>query len=106
LRLVRNRFGLPTAAMNDAAPIRFTPGTVINRRISGQLSALLSDQPLDRSNLGIQELDVPEPRVDRLAFLQRSEPPTALDAEQIRVRRLGLEPALQRSVDLVLAPGS
>jgi hypothetical protein len=35
LRLVMNRHGSPTAAMNDAAQIRFTPGTVISRRISG-----------------------------------------------------------------------
>jgi hypothetical protein len=34
-----NRFTSPIAAMNVAAQIKFTPGTVINRRISGQRSA-------------------------------------------------------------------
>jgi hypothetical protein len=39
LRLVRNRSALPTAAMNEAAQIRLTPGTLISRRISDQQSA-------------------------------------------------------------------
>ena len=40
-----NRRWSPTAAINDAAQIRFTPGTVINRRISGQASACWAISP-------------------------------------------------------------
>ena len=47
-----------------------------------------------------------DPGVDGLALLERQlerrEPPSALDAEQIRARRLALQTALQDRVDLVL----
>ena len=47
-------------------------------------------------------------RVNRLALLDRqlqaSKPLPAFDAEQVRARRLALQPAHQHGVDLVLAP--
>ena len=106
MRLVRNRFASPIAAMNVAAQIRFTPGTVINRRISGQASACWaisrSTSPISQS----RNVDLAQPGVDRLALLDRQlqagQPLAALDAEQIRARRLALQPALQHRVDLVL----
>src|SRR5947209_10295520 len=53
-----------------------------------------------------EKIDVTDTRVDGLALLQRQlqarEPLTALDAEQIRARRLALQAALQHGVDLVL----
>jgi hypothetical protein len=45
-------------------------------------------------DLGVEELDVADPGIDRLALLQRQlqtgEPRPALDPEQIRARRLAL----------------
>jgi hypothetical protein len=52
LRLVRNRRGSPTAAMNVAAQIRFTPGTLISRRISDHSSACWA---ISRSTAAISE---------------------------------------------------
>jgi hypothetical protein len=71
---------------------------------------LLGDQFLHGGDLRVEELDVAHPGVDGLALLKRQlqsgEPLTALHAEQIRDRRLGLQPALQRRVDLVLRAGA
>ena len=110
LRLVRNRLGFPTAAMNEAAQIRFTPGTVISRRISGQDSACWAISFSSRGDLSVEELDVTDTGVDRLALLQRQlqsrEPLTALDPEQVRARRLALKPPLQHRVDLILRAGT
>jgi hypothetical protein len=50
--------------MNDAAQIRFTPDTVINRRISGPSQRLLGDQPVDRGDLSVHERDLAQTRVD------------------------------------------
>jgi hypothetical protein len=70
---------------------------------------LLGDQLLHGGDLGVEEFDVTHRGVDGLALLGRQlearEPLSALDAEQIRARRLRLQPSLQCGVDLVLAPG-
>jgi hypothetical protein len=94
------------AAMNVAAQIRFTPGTVISRRISGQLSAC---RAIRRSTAAISESRNSiwrMPGVDGLALLdrelERGEPLAALDPEQVRARRFALQAALQHGVDLVL----
>ncbi len=55
--------------MNDAAQMRFTPGTVISGRISGHDERLLGDQLLHRRDLGVEELDVAHDGVDRFALL-------------------------------------
>jgi hypothetical protein len=71
---------------------------------------LLGDQPLDRRDLRLEELDVTQPGVHGLALLQRQlqarQPVPALDPEQVSARRLGLQPALQRGMDLVLGASS
>ena len=80
--------------------------TVISRRISGQDSACWA---ISRSTAAISASrnSTGGSRVDRLALLERqlqaSEPRPAFDAEQVRARRLALQPALQHRVDLVLA---
>jgi hypothetical protein len=47
----------------------------------------LRDQPLDRGDLLVEELDLADRAVDRLALLERQlqpgEPLAALDAEQV-----------------------
>jgi hypothetical protein len=62
---------------------------------------LLGDQPLDRRDLRIEELDLADASVDRLALLQRQlqpgQPRAALDPEQVRARRPLLQPALKRA---------
>ncbi|MDQ6803370.1 MAG: hypothetical protein M3065_00030, partial [Actinomycetota bacterium] len=82
--------------MNDAAQIRFTPGTVINRRISGHDSACWAISPLDRGDLRVEELDVTNTGVNGLPLLQRQlqagQPLAAPDPEQVRARRLALQP--------------
>jgi hypothetical protein len=77
LRLVKNRDGSPIAARNDAAQIRFTPDTVISRRISGQSRA----------------------------WRAISQPPAARHAEQVSEPRLGLQSARQHRLDLILGSG-
>jgi len=67
---------------------------------------LLSDQSFSRGDLRVEELDVTDAGINRLSLLQRQlqtgEPLAAFHAEQIRARRLALQPALQHRVDLVL----
>jgi hypothetical protein len=71
---------------------------------------LLGDQLLDLGDLAIEERDMPERGLDRLRLIdrqiprQRLQPLAALDAEQIRARRLALQPAHQGGVHLVLDP--
>jgi len=66
----------------------------------------LRDQPLDRGNLRVEELDLAHAAVDRLALLERQlqpgEPLAALDAEQVTDRWTTDELAHQHRVDLVL----
>jgi hypothetical protein len=70
------------------------------------LQRLLGDQPLDRGDLAVEEVDVADPGLDGLALFQRHlktrEPPAALEAEQVRAGRFALQATLQDSVDLVL----
>jgi hypothetical protein len=88
LAAAQNRPGCPTVAMRVAAKIRFTPGTVISRGISGQASNLLCDQSLDGGDLAVQEFNMADTGVDGLALLdgelQTGQPLAALDPEQIR----------------------
>ena len=97
----------PIAARKLAATITFTPGTVISRG-SPAVKRVLRDQPLDRGDLGVEEIDLAQPAVDGLAFLDRQlelgQPPPALHAEQICDRRAAVQPAHQDRVDLVLRP--
>jgi hypothetical protein len=96
----------PTAAMNVAATITLTPGTVISRLTSGHdsASAAISRSTAD---LRVEEVDLADGGVDRLALGQRllllGQPAAALDAEQVRRRRAVLQAAHQHRVDLVLA---
>jgi hypothetical protein len=94
--------------MTLAAQIRFTPGTVINRRISGHPSACWAISRSTAAISPVEELDAAQPGVDRLTLLEREletrEPPAALDAKQVRARRLALQAALQDRLDLVLGP--
>ena len=105
----------PIAAMNVAAQITLTPGTVISRLISAAFEGVGSDQPLDRLDLGVEELDLAQRRVDRLALLSRElelgEPVPALLAEQVAERRRGRSagasgPRGSRSLPGVRAPTS
>jgi hypothetical protein len=98
--------------MNDAAQTRFTAGDGHQPADLRPGQRLLGDHPIDRSQLVIEELDVPDPGVDRLALLKRqleaSQPLATPDPEQVRARRLLLQPPLQRRIDLVLgtSPGA
>jgi hypothetical protein len=71
---------------------------------------LRGDQPLDLLDLTVQERDVAQRGLDRLCLLGRqaqlAKPAAALDAEQIRARRLALQPAHQYRVHLVLDPSA
>jgi hypothetical protein len=82
-----------------------TPGTVISLRTSRDRSAS-RDEPLDRGDLCVEELDVAQRALDRLCLLdrqfERTQPPASLDPEQVRHRRLALQAAHQHGVDLVL----
>jgi hypothetical protein len=99
----------PTAARKVAAPIRFTPGTVISRLASGQVSICLatirSTCSISRSRNAMWVGGL-----DRLGLLGRqaqpAKPLAALDPEQVGARRLALKPAHQHRVHLVLDPGA
>jgi hypothetical protein len=98
----------PTAAMNVAATITLTPGTVINRLTSGQDSASAA---ISRSTCAIslsRKSTWRTPDVDGLALAQRQllvgQPAPALDPEQVRRGRAVLQAAHQHRVDLVLHP--
>ncbi len=92
--------------MNVAAADQVDPGDRHQPADLGPLERLLGDQPLDRGDLAFEEVDVADPGVDRLALLDRKlhagQPPATLDPEQVRARRLALQPALQHGMDLVL----
>src|SRR5215204_4591850 len=100
----------PTAAMNAAAVIAPTAGTLISRRISSQAQGLGSDHLLDRGELGLAELDLAHRAVDRLALgrrqLELGQPLAAGLAEEVAEAGLWDEPPHQRGVDLVLGRGS
>src|SRR5687768_5701982 len=97
----------PIAARNDAATITLTPGTVISRRICGERSAVARDQPVDRGDLGVEERDLAQTALERLALLDRQlelgQPATALDAEHVADRWPADQPPDDHRVDLVLA---
>ena len=73
---------------------------------------LLGHQPLDLLDLAVKEGDVAQRGLDRLRLLgrqislERAKPLAALDPEQIRARRLALQPAHQSGVHLVLDAGA
>ena len=96
----------PIAAMNVAATITLTPGTVISRLTSGQDSASAAISGSTSAISAVEELDLAHGRVDCLALGDRQlllgKPAPALDAEQIRRRRAVLEAAHEHRVDLVL----
>ena len=74
----------PTAAKNVVDAIRFTPGTDISRRSSGQLSASWA---ITRSTDAISLLRKAQAVVERLAFLDRQ-----LEFAQPRPARLAAAP--------------
>ena len=96
----------PIAARNAAVATRFTPGTVISRLASGECSICLAISRSTSAISRVQERDLPERRLHGLGLLdrqlQRAKPLAALDPEQIRARRLALQPAHQDRVHLVL----
>ena len=96
----------PTAAMNVAATITLTPGTVISRLTSGQdsASAAISCSTSAISASRKSTWRTAESTVSRSAERQLllGQPAPALDAEQIRRRRPVLQAAHQHRVDLVL----
>ena len=77
----------PTAAMKVAAQITLTPGTVISRRISARAKRLGCDPLLDRRDLRLAEVELPEAALDGLLLLvgqlERLEPAPALLAEEV-----------------------
>ena len=90
----RKRRMSPTAARNVAAHDHVDPGHGHQpARPPAELSASRGDQPLDRRDLGVEELDLAQRRVDRLALLDRQlelgQPRAPLDPEQIGDRRRG-----------------
>ena len=100
----------PIAAMNVAAQITLTPGTVINRLISGDSRASVAISALDCLDLGVEELDLADSGLDRLALffgeLQPCEPGTSLLAERVGERGASDQAAHQDRLDLVLSPRS
>jgi len=92
--------------MNVAATITLTPGTVISRLTSGQDSASAAISASTAANLCVEEVDLAQRCVGRLALLERQlellQPPAALDAEQVGDGRLALQPPDEHRVDLVL----
>ncbi len=98
----------PTAAMNVAATITLTPGTVISRLTSGQDSASAAISFSTSAISASRNVDLAHGGVDGLALGDRQllvgQPAAALDAEQIRRRRAVLQAAHQHRVDLVLRP--
>ena len=98
----------PTAAMNVAATMTLTPGTVISRLISGQDSASAA-MSCSTAAISVSRKSIwRSARVDGLALLGRQlllgQPAAALDAEQVRRGRAALQAAHQHRVDLVLGP--
>src|SRR5215218_11474580 len=96
----------PTAARNVAATITFTPGTVIGRRICGESSASLASACSERGDLLVEEVDLAQATVDRLALpgrqLELAQPLPAGEPEQVADRRLCDQPPHQHGVALVL----
>ena len=92
--------------MNVAATITLTPGTVISRLTSGQLSASAAMTCSTAAISPSRKSTWRHRRVDGLALDDRQlllgQPGAALDTEQIRRRRAVLQTAHQRRVDLVL----
>jgi hypothetical protein len=68
------------------------------------------DISIDKRDLSIQEVDLSQAGIDRLAFIDRElqlrQPHASLSAEQIRGRGAALEVALQNRMDLVLGLGA
>src|SRR4051812_3748061 len=97
----------PTAARKLTATIRFTPGTVISRRASGQFTASCAITRSNQGDLAVEEIDLPQTAVQRLAFrdrqLEPGQPRPARLAEQITGLGAALEPPDQDRVDLVLS---
>jgi hypothetical protein len=52
----------PTAAINAVAVTALTPRSVINRRISGESSALAGDIAVHQLDLSAEEVDLPQTR--------------------------------------------
>src|SRR3954454_6776609 len=96
----------PTAAMNVAATMTLTPGTVISRVTSGHDSASAAIRCSTAGDLALEEIDLAHGGVDRLALTDRQvllgQPAPTFDAEEVRRRRAVLQTAHQRGVDLVL----
>ena len=62
----------PTEAMKVAAVWTLTPGTVISRSTSGQPSACGGDLPIDRGDLGVEEVDLAQAAIEREALVDRA----------------------------------
>ena len=109
MRLLINRDGSPIAARKLAAQIRSHARHRHQPSDLRPVQGLAGDQLVDRGDLCVQERDLPQAGIDRLALLERqleiSQPPAAHDAEQVSEPRLGLQPARQHRLDLVLGSG-
>lgn len=101
LRESRNRAMSPTAARNVAAAITLTPGTGHQALRFGPVEHLLGDGPLGVLDLGLEKIDLPQRRGERLGFfdretlLQLPEPTAALDpnmSEHVRPPPAGSGP--------------
>jgi hypothetical protein len=72
----------------------------------GPAEHLEGDHALDLGDLCVEKLDLAQPGVDRLALLdgklELAQPAPALDAEEVRERRLPFQPPHEHRLDLVL----
>src|SRR3954470_24973076 len=99
----------PTAAMNAAAVLTLTPGMVINRRISGDLSAWRESSASSARSSPSRKVDLAQAPVQREALVQRQrqahKPLAALLAEAVGDRRAAAEVARRHGMRLVLRAG-
>src|SRR4051812_33471035 len=105
LRRAGERWLSPTAARKGTATIRFPPGDGHQPARVGPIHGVVGDHAVDQGDLGVEEIDLPQSAVQRLAFLDRQlepgRPCPALDPEQITGLGAALEPPDHDRVDLV-----
>ena len=89
---------------------RLTPGTVINRRISGEPTAASGERPIDLGDLTVEEVDLAQAARNGLALVRRQldalkEAPAPLAGDVVDAGAVE-QVALKRGGDLVLRPAA